>query len=422
MAHSDCHIAVIGGGIVGMASAMALLEGSQPASRALGAGFPALDDLPLIVLEAEPRLAQHQTGRNSGVIHSGLYYKAGSLKAALCAGGREAMFDFCARRGIPHERCGKVVVATSERELPALAELERRGLANGLAGVRRLTPEAIREHEPHVRALAGLHVPQTGIVSYAAVLDEMAHVVRERGGVVRTGARLVDVERRGGSFVLHTSTGSLRARNVVNCAGLQSDRVAHLFGADPGVRIIPFRGEYYDLLPHARALVRNLIYPVPDPRFPFLGVHFTRGVDGAVEAGPNAVLALAREGYDWSTASPADLAQTLAYPGFWRMAARHWRMGLMEARRSLQRDLFVEALQVLIPRIRDSDVVPGRAGVRAQALDRTGTLLNDFHVVREPGLVHVLNAPSPAATASIAIGNHIAGLAWPCFRGEGVAE
>lgn len=412
MTHSDCHIAVIGGGIVGMASAMAMLD----RMRAGGANAPRSAGVPLLVLEAEDRLAEHQTGRNSGVVHSGLYYKPGSLKAHLCAQGREALFEFCVRRGIPHERCGKVVVATGEHELPALGELERRGLANGLTGLRRLGPDEVRAHEPHVRAIAGLHVPHTGIVSYARVLGEMAGVVAEGGGVVRTGARLLDVESRRNGFVLHTSAGSVHATNVVNCAGLQSDRVARLFGADPGVRIVPFRGEYYDLLPRARPLVRNLIYPVPDPRFPFLGVHYTRAVDGSVEAGPNAVLALAREGYDWTVASARDVAEALAFPGFWRMARQHWRMGVMEVRRSLRREEFLHALQVLIPEVTDADIVPGRAGVRAQAVHRSGRLLDDFHVVRERGVVHVLNAPSPAATASIAIGNHIADLGLACFR------
>lgn len=400
MATEHYKIAVIGGGIVGMASAMALLEGAARGGR------------PLVVLEAEPELARHQTGRNSGVIHSGLYYKPGSLKAVMCARGKDEMYRFCAERGVKHERCGKIVVATHAGELAALDELERRGHANGLAGVRRCSAEELREFEPHVNAVAGLHVPETGIVHYPDVTRAMAEVVKERGGEVRRGARVLAVAEDGDGFVLTTGAGEIRCGGIVNCAGLQCDRIARMCGVEPGVRIIPFRGEYYDLHPHAAHLCKNLIYPVPDARFPFLGVHFTRAVDGLVEAGPNAVLALAREGYDWQTVKPEDIGDYLGYSGFWRMAGKYWKMGMMEMRRSLDRELFVKAMRTLIPEIRDGDVTPGRAGVRAQAVDPDGKLIDDFRIVEGRRMVHVLNAPSPAATASIAIGRRVAEAAW----------
>lgn len=395
---SHYSVVVIGGGIVGMASAMALLERRLAGSSST----------PLLVLEAEPELATHQTGRNSGVIHSGLYYKPGSLKATLCTSGKDEMFRFCQEHKVKHERCGKIVVATKERELPALEELERRGKANGLQGVKRCSVGELKEYEPHVNAVAGLHVPETGIVHYPDVTRAMASVVGRHGGEIRRGARVLAVARDGNGFVLTTSAGEVRCSNIVNCAGLQCDRVARMCGVEPGVRIIPFRGEYYDLHPHARHLCKNLIYPVPDARFPFLGVHFTRAVDGLVEAGPNAVLALAREGYDWGTVRPEDIGSYLGYSGFWKMAGRYWKMGAMEMRRSLSRRLFVRAMQTLIPEVREADVTPGRAGVRAQAVDPDGKLIDDFRIIQGPRMVHVLNAPSPAATASIAIGRHVA--------------
>lgn len=387
--------AIIGGGIVGLATAMALVR----------AGLRRI-----IVLEAERELAGHQTGHNSGVIHSGLYYKPGSLKATLCTQGRDEMYRFCAEHGIRHERCGKIVVAIDEREVPRLDELERRGRANGLADIRRLSAGEIREHEPHAAGVAALHVPVTGIADYPAVTRAMAGVVRDAGGEVRTGAGVHRVRRTPDGFALQTAAGDLLARRIVNCAGLQCDRVARLCGVEPGVRIIPFRGEYYDLVESKRGLVRNLIYPVPDPRFPFLGVHYTRMVGGGVEAGPNAVLALARHGYRWRDVSLRDAAGLLGYRGFWRMAAAQWRTGVMELRRSLSKRRFVADLRRLIPELTGDDVVPARSGVRAQAVDRDGRLLDDFRILTGDGMVHVLNAPSPAATASIAIGRHIAGV------------
>lgn len=388
-------VAVIGGGIVGLATAMAM---GRRMRRTL-------------VLEAEDRVAAHQTGRNSGVIHSGLYYKPGSLKAKTCAAGREAMFAFCEEHGIPCERCGKIVVASNPGEIPALNELRQRGTANGLQGLRRLSPKEIREMEPHAAGVEGLWVPQTGIVDFAEVCRVMAAVIRDQGGEVRLSSRLLGVHRETGGLVLHTKDSKIFVKGMVNCAGLQSDRVARLCGVEPGLRIVPFRGEYYTLKPERRSLVRNLIYPVPDPRFPFLGVHFTRRIDGTVEAGPNAVLALKREGYQASDVSLADMADLLGYGGFWRMAARHWRMGWDEVRRSGSPRRFVDALRTLVPDIREADLTPGNAGVRAQAVSPDGVLCDDFRFVHGEHMVHVLNAPSPAATASLAIGSSIADLA-----------
>ena len=397
-------LVIVGGGIVGMATAMALLRDGPP-------GKAGSRRMTVLVIEAEGRLAAHQTGHNSGVIHSGLYYKPGSLKATLCVEGRRALYDFCRERGVRHERCGKVVVATREDELPALAELERRGRANGLVGLRQLTADQVREHEPHVDAIAGLFVPETGIVSFSEVTSAYAEVVRENGGEVWTNAALRSVRRDGRTLVVETSRGAVYCAGVVNCAGLQSDRVSELCGTLTDVRIVPFRGEYYTLASQRSSLVRNLIYPVPDPRFPFLGVHFTRMIGGGVEAGPNAVLALARHGYDRTSFSLRDVYATATYPGFWRLARKHWRQGMGEVWRSFSKRAFVRALQRLIPELQPNDLTPGGAGVRAQALDRSGALVDDFRIVHDDRMVHVLNAPSPAATASIMIGRQIAGVA-----------
>ncbi len=389
-------IVIIGGGIVGLASGLAV-------ARRVG--------VRVIVAEAEAEIAAHQTGHNSGVIHSGLYYKPGSLKARNCAEGREAMYRFCAEHGIAHERCGKVVVAVDPAELPALEELERRGRANGLDGIRRITPEQLAEYEPHARGVAALHIPQTGIVSFTEVARAYARLIEEAQSEVRTGCRVENVRRADGALVVETTQGALRADLLINCAGLQSDRIARLCGVEPGVQIVPFRGEYYELKPERRSLVRNLIYPVPDPRFPFLGVHFTRMVGGGVEAGPNAVLAFKREGYhrlDFSLRDSVDLA---TYPGFWRMAARYWRAGAGEFYRSFSKAAFVAALQRLMPEICDGDLVPAGAGVRAQAVAPDGKLVDDFHIVEAERMVHVLNAPSPAATSSLSIGATVAGMA-----------
>ena len=381
---------VIGGGIVGLATALAMAERGHPP----------------IVLEAEHRLALHQTGHNSGVIHSGLYYKPGSSKARMCRAGLEAMYRFCAEENIPHRRCGKMVVAVRPEELPRLADLEERGRANGVA-VRRLTPEEIREREPEVRGLAGLWVEETGVVNYSQVSERMARRLAKLGGEVRVNHRVLAIRREKGAQIVETTGGLLRGSLLINCAGLQCDRVARLAGVDPRIRIVPFRGEYYVLRAERASLVRGLIYPVPDPAMPFLGVHFTRGIDDVVEAGPNAVLALKREGYSWKDVSLTDIADMGAFPGFWRMMRRQWRTGFSEIQRSLSRRRFLESLQSLVPTLTDADIERGGSGVRAQAVGADGRLIDDFHIQIVPGMVNVLNAPSPAATASLAIGREI---------------
>ena len=400
-------VVVIGGGIVGLATAMALKSGSRAA---------------LAVLEAEDRIAAHQTGHNSGVIHSGLYYKPGSLKARNCVEGRQAMYRICEEHGIAHERCGKVVVATHERELPALEELERRGRANGLQGVRRLKPEEIRESEPHASGIAGLLVPETGIIDYKQVAEVFADLVREGGGDIQTGARVHGCRRYPDELVLETARGEVHCRAVINCGGLSSDRVARICGVNPNLQIIPFRGEYYELIPDRRFLVKNLIYPVPDPRFPFLGVHFTRMIHGGVEAGPNAVLAFKRDGYRRWNFSPHDTLTMLAYGGFWHMAAKYWKTGMGEMYRSFSQAAFVRALQRLVPELRFDDVRRAGAGVRAQAVEPNGVLVDDFRIVEAERMIHVLNAPSPAATASISIGKTIAQIAAKNFSLPGASD
>jgi L-2-hydroxyglutarate oxidase len=362
---------------------------------------------PPTVLEAEARLASHQTGHNSGVIHSGLYYKPGSLKARTCRAGLDAMYAFCQEEAIPHRRCGKLVVAVRENELPGLTLLEERGRANGVT-VRRLTAEEIREREPEVAGIAGLWVEETGVVNYALVAEAMARRLVRLGGEVRVNHRVLAIRSERGAQFVETTGGVLRSALLINCAGLQSDRVARLAGADPGIRIVPFRGEYYVLRPERANLVRGLIYPVPDPTMPFLGVHFTRGVDNVVEAGPNAVLALKREGYSWRDVSIRDIADLAVFPGFWRMARQQWRTGLAEIMRSLIRKRFLESLQSLVPVVTDADILRGGSGVRAQAVGADGRLIDDFHIEMTPGIIHVLNAPSPAATASLAIGREVA--------------
>lgn len=386
-------VAIIGGGIVGLATALSLAE----------AGCHQIT-----LLEAEDTVARHQTGNNSGVIHSGLYYKPGSEKARTCSEGRELLYRFCAEHGVAHERCGKVVVALDEGQIPALDELERRGKSNGLSGIERLDGPGLRLHEPHVAGIAGLFVPQTGIVDYKGMCRVMARRIAELGGAIRFNSRLETVKSDGPTLRLGTRSGELEAGHLINCGGLQSDRVAWMCGVDPGVRIVPFRGEYYDLTPDAHPLVKNLIYPVPDPRFPFLGVHFTRMALGGVEAGPNAVLAFRREGYKFLDVSLQDMAATLFWPGFWKMAWRHWGMALGEYHRSLSKKAFHKALARLVPELKIDQIHRSGAGVRAQAMDRSGKLVDDFHIVGAPRQIHVLNAPSPAATACLSIGRTIA--------------
>ncbi len=397
MSETSCDIAIVGGGIIGLATALALSE-QAPGLR-------------LAVLEKEARLAAHQSSHNSGVIHAGIYYAPGSYKARLCVEGMKLMHAFCEMHEIPYERCGKVIVATSPDELPRLDRLYERGVANGVEGLERIGPERVREIEPHANALQAIHSPATGIVDFGEVSVAMAKVLQGRGAAILTGARVERIVSANGGVVLETASGTVRARALINCAGLYADRVARLMGVRTDVRIIPFRGEYYELIAERRDLVRGLIYPVPDPAFPFLGVHFTRTIHGGVEAGPNAVLAFAREGYTYKHIRLGEVAGMLAYPGLWRMVGRYWRMGLYELYRSLSRSAFVRALQRLVPEISPADLEPGGAGVRAQAVEKDGALVDDFRIVETPKAIHVLNAPSPAATASLAIGRHIADLA-----------
>ncbi|WP_317453687.1 L-2-hydroxyglutarate oxidase [Streptomyces sp. CBMA152] len=390
MSAYDCDVLVIGGGIVGLSTAYALTQAS-PGTR-------------VTVLEKEDGPARHQTGRNSGVIHSGIYYRPGSLKARYAVRGAAEMVRFCAEQGIAHEVTGKLIVATERAELPRLHALAQRGRANDIP-VRELGPAQIAEYEPEVRGLAAIHVGTTGVCDYGAVAARLAEL---SGARILYGTQAIRISRRPDAGVaVRTSTGAvLRARALVNCAGLHCDSVARLAGDDPGVRIVPFRGEYYEL---ARpGLVKGLVYPVPDPAFPFLGVHLTRGIDGGVHVGPNAVPATAREGYDWRTIRPAELATTLTWPGSWRMAARHWRYGAGEIHRSLSRRAFTEAVRRLLPAVTESDLHPAPAGVRAQAVLRDGTLVDDFLIREAPRTIHVLNAPSPAATASLPIGREVA--------------
>jgi (S)-2-hydroxyglutarate dehydrogenase len=394
---SRYNVVIIGGGVVGLGVALQLT-----------CRFPHLRPL---VLEKEDRVARHQSGHNSGVIHSGVYYKPGSLKARLCVAGAAAMVEFCREQGIPHEVCGKVIVATHADELPRLDDLRKRGEANGLTGLRLIGPEELHEIEPHASGLQALVVPSTGITNYAAVCEKYAELISSRGGTVLTSAAATAIRRLSDEIVVETPRGSFSASSLINCAGLHSDRIARMAGDDPRVMIVPFRGEYYDIVPERASLVRALIYPVPDPRFPFLGVHFTRRITGSVDAGPNAVLALAREGYRHSDLNLRDLASSLAFPGFWRMARQHWRNGLDEWHRSLSKSAFVSALQRLLPEITGNDLVPGGSGVRAQALKPDGSLVDDFQFVPSGKILHVLNVPSPAATASLTIGKAIVDMA-----------
>ncbi len=391
-------VVIVGGGIVGLATGLALLA-SRPGIRAL-------------VLEKEADVAAHQTGRNSGVIHAGIYYKPGSLKARACARGRALLERFCEEHDVPFERCGKIVVATERAQVPQLDELERRGRANGLEGIERLGPEALRQREPHAAGVAALFVPQTGIVDYKRVAQAYACELERRGGELRTRALVTDIVRRGDRVVVESTAGAVEGRVLVSCAGLASDRIARLAGLDVDVAIVPFRGEYWMLSPERAHLVKNLIYPVPDPAFPFLGVHFTRRIGGhSVEAGPNAVLALKREGYTRTSFDRRDAWDVATWPGFWKMAARHWRAGIGEQWRSLSRSAFARACAALVPEVTEHDLVAGGAGVRAQAVARSGALVDDFSIAEGERMVHVLNAPSPAATASLSIGEEIAARA-----------
>src|SRR6202011_3703924 len=377
MVEAPYNVVVIGGGIVGLAVALEITR-----------RFPALR---LLLVEKEDRVARHQSGHNSGVIHSGVYYKPGSMKARLCVSGAAAMVEFCREHGIAHEVCGKVIVATGADELPRLEELRRRGDANGLIGLRMIGPEELREIEPHATGIQALVVSSTGITDYARVWEKSGDLFSARGGTVLFSAAATGIRRGAGEIVIETSRGAFSTTSLINCAGLFSDRISWMAGDDPGVMIVPFRGEYYDLVPDRASLVRGLIYPVPDPRFPFLGVHFTRRVSGNVDAGPNAVLALSREGYRHSDISLRDLASSLSFPGFWRMARQHWRNGFDEFRRSFSKPMFVRALQRLVPEVSAKDLVPGGSGVRAQALKPDGAVVDDFQFVPSGKVLHVLN-------------------------------
>jgi L-2-hydroxyglutarate oxidase len=404
---SQYDLTIIGGGILGLATALKITA-AHPRLR-------------LLLLEKEAELARHQTGNNSGVIHSGLYYRPGSLKARTCVTGRKELMKFCDDNSVPYEICGKVVVALGQEELPRLDELRRRGEANGLRGLEIIDTERLKELEPHATGIKGLYVPETGIIDYKKVAAAYAGKIRDAGGDIRLSQRVVGILDRPDEIVLQTSGGDYRSKYLINCCGLQSDLIAKMTGGadqdgEPEHRIIPFRGEYYKIAPERQFLVKNLIYPVPDPTFPFLGVHFTRMAKGGVEAGPNAVLAYAREGYRHTNINVKDLWQTVSFRGFWAMTGKYWQTGFGELYRSLSKAAFVRALQKLLPEIRESDLVPGGAGVRAQAVSASGALIDDFVIQQSRNAIHVLNAPSPGATASLAIGQQICGMAEKNFN------
>ncbi|HEU0020435.1 MAG TPA: L-2-hydroxyglutarate oxidase [Dehalococcoidia bacterium] len=394
-------VVVIGGGILGLSTAMQL-----------GQRYPSVK---VAVVEKEVSLATHQTGHNSGVIHSGIYYRPGSWKSRFCVAGVQKLVQFCDENEIEYARCGKAIVATHQSELGRLEDLYQRGVANGVTGLELVGPERLREIEPHTVGVRALWAPNTGIVDYVKVANAYAFRFQQAGGDIFTGAPVHGVAPSGDALAVETSQGTLIARNIINCAGLYADRVARMTGEKTQVQIIPFRGEYYTLRPESRHLVRGLIYPVPDPRFPFLGVHYTRNIHGGVEAGPNAVLAWAREGYTKSSFNLGETLGAVTFPGFWKMSMKHWKTGMSEMHRSYSKNVFVKDLQKLIPEIRAEDLASGGAGVRAQAVDRNGALLDDFSILRGRNAVHVLNAPSPGATSSLAIGEHLVGLAVEAF-------
>lgn len=385
--------AIIGGGIVGLSTGMAL-----------GRRFP---HAKILILEKESSWAQHQTGHNSGVIHSGIYYKPGSFKAQFARAGSRSMVEFCEKHSIAHEICGKVIVATKPQEIPIMNNLYERGVQNGLT-ISTITKEELKEIEPHVEGLAAIRVPAAGIVNYKQVCETFVRLIQEQGGETRLSAKVERLKHHDSHVEMETTAGTFLSRFIINCSGLHSDRVAKLDGVNDKLKIVPFRGEYYELKPEKRSLVKHLVYPVPNPNFPFLGVHFTRMIGGQVEAGPNAVLAFAREGYKNTDVNLADLAEVLAFPGFWKLAAKYWKEGMEEMVRSFSKKAFVRSLQQLIPEIREDDLVPAPAGIRAQALKSNGELVDDFHIIRGENSIHVCNAPSPAATASIEIGKYVA--------------
>jgi len=395
--NSTFDIVITGGGIVGLATAYRLKE-EKP-------------QLKILLLEKENSLAKHQTGNNSGVIHSGIYYKPGSLKAKNCIEGYQQLLAFCDTEGIDYELCGKVIVATSNEELPAMENIYKRGNENGLQNLKRISAEELKEYEPHVNGVAAIHVPQTGIIDYKLVAETYGKRFQEKEGLIHLAEKVIDINTKTDYSEVVTEKGSYQTKLVVNCAGLYSDKVAGFTITNPDVRIVPFRGEYYELTPEKHYLVKNLIYPVPDPNFPFLGVHFTRMIKGGIEAGPNAVFAFKREGYHRTDVNLSDVWGALSWPGFRKVAAKYWRTGMGEIYRSFSKAAFTKALQKLIPEIEEKDLVPGGAGVRAQACDRTGGLLDDFKILEDQKVINVLNAPSPAATSSLSIGKTVAKLA-----------
>lgn len=396
-------IIVVGGGIIGTSTALSLQKKAA---------------LKILLIESEDKLASHQTGNNSGVIHSGIYYKPGSLKAKNCTEGRELLYSFCEEHNIRHEKCGKIIAAVNRSELAQLDMLYERGLANGLTGLKKLSSEELIEYEPHVSGIAGLFVPQTGIVDYIQVTNTFAKLFKKNGGIILTGCKFKSSKMNCSELIVRTGEGEFRTKFFINCGGLYSDLNAKQSGVNPGLQIVPFRGEYYVLKKEKQHLVKNLVYPVPDIKFPFLGVHFTRMINGGVEAGPNAVLAFKREGYLKKDFSLTDITRMLLYSGVWKMAGKYYKMGFHEFYRSFSKKAFVNSLRKLIPEINENDIEPGGAGVRAQALDPSGKLVDDFKIVEAERMIHVLNAPSPAATASISIGRTIADLALKKFNNE----
>ena len=397
MADSHADLLIIGAGIVGLATAL------ECARR-----FP---DKRLLVVEKEDHVAAHQTGHNSGVIHSGLYYRTGSLKARNCVAGCASMKRFCQEHGIAYEECGKLVVATAPDEVPRLHQLHERGVANGVPGLRMLDRNEFREIEPHCEGICALHVPSTGIVDYIEVAAKYAELIQRAGGEIRLDAKVTGLRDDGDANIVETTAGTFRASYAINCAGLYSDAITRMAGCKTDLEIIPFRGEYYEIKTERRYLVKNPIYPVPDPRFPFLGVHFTRHVNGSVEAGPNALLAFRREGYSGSSPDLNEAVQMLQWPGFWKMARKYWKMGMAEQYRAWIKPAFTRALQQMVPELKEDDLAPGGSGVRAQAVDRNGNLLDDFHFVHSRRMIHVCNVPSPAATASLEIGREVVDMA-----------
>jgi L-2-hydroxyglutarate oxidase LhgO len=393
---------IVGGGIIGLATALEITQ--------------SLPQVKLLLVEKEDQLATHQTGHNSGVIHSGIYYKPGSLKAQTCVRGSQALIAFCEQHDILYERCGKIVVATSEAELPRLEELHRRGTANGVEGLEMIGPERLRELEPYATGIKALHVPSTGIIDFPQVAQTYAQLIQKNGGEIRLKHQVQTLQHTQGKMVLETTGGAIQTTYLINCAGLFCDRLARMAGAQPDLQIVPFRGEYYTIAPERHELVTNLIYPVPDPALPFLGVHFTRTIDGMLEAGPNAVLALAREGYQKSDFNWQDTKETFSFPGFWTMAGKYWQTGFGEMYRSFSKHAFLKALQRLMPELRASDLQPGGSGVRAQAIASNGALVDDFVISQTGNALHILNAPSPGATASVAIGQMIVEKAQQAFE------